>query len=156
MPRSGDSSNACARSRPGTDTGAIAWRPSRWLLAALVLLTLLAPIAILASEMPRIAAWPLAVVACAYGTVLVRREVRRPARMLCFAGNGRVEVDGEGVDGFELAWRGPLAFARWRDTDGRMQRLAWWPDTLPPAARRELRLAAPETGPARRAASMAP
>lgn len=156
MPTSEHSSNACGRSRNSADGGTIAWKPSRWLLAALLVMTALAPVAILASEMPRIAAWPLTLLACAYGLSLVRREARRPPRMLHFPGNGRVEMDGQGVDGFELQWRGPLAFSRWRDADGRVQRIAWWPDTLPPAARRELRLAAPATHTARRAPSMAP
>jgi toxin CptA len=55
-----------------------------------------------------------------------------------------------------LQWRGPLAFLRWRDSDGRMHRLAWWPDVLPVAARRELRLAALDGAGAVPAASMAP
>lgn len=156
MPASEVSSNACVRSRNSADGSTVAWVPSRWLLAALLLMTALAPVAILASEMPRIAAWPLTLLACAYGISVVRREARRAPRTLHFPGNGRVEVDGQGVDGFELAWRGPLAFARWRDAHGRAQRIAWWPDTLPPAARRELRLAAPTTHTARRAPSMAP
>ena len=40
-----------------------------------------------------------------------------------------------------VRWRGPLAFLRRRDPDGRVQRLVFWPDTLPVAARRELKLA---------------
>ncbi|WP_208002209.1 hypothetical protein [Luteimonas yindakuii] len=156
MPASEGSSNACGRSRNSADGSTVAWAPSRWLLAALLLLTALAPVAILASEMPRLAAWPLALLACAYGLSVVRREANRPARTLHFPANGRVEVDGQGVDDFALQWRGPLAFARWRDADGRVERIAWWPDTLPPVARRELRLAAPATHTARRAPSMAP
>lgn len=156
MPASEVSSNTCVRSRNSADGGSVGWAPSRWLQAALLLMTALAPVAILASEMPRPAAWPLTLLACACGVVIARREARRPPRTLHFPGNGRVEVDGQGVEDFELEWRGPLAFARWRDAQGRVQRLAWWPDTLPPAARRELRLAAPATHTARRAPSMAP
>ncbi|MFL6593328.1 MAG: hypothetical protein ACJ8GK_11565 [Luteimonas sp.] len=55
-----------------------------------------------------------------------------------------------------LHWRGPMAFLRWRGADGGRHRLAWWPDTLPPAGRRELRLAAAEAVAASQAASMAP
>lgn len=65
-------------------------------------------------------------------------------------------VDGIPVQGLVLQWRGPLAFLGWRDADGRMQRLSWWPDTLPADLRRELRLAAPAGVASRRSRSMAP
>jgi toxin CptA len=51
-------------------------------------------------------------------------------------------VAGERTDAAELRWRGPLAFLAWRDRDRRCHRLAWWPDMLSAAGRRELRLAA--------------
>ena len=40
-----------------------------------------------------------------------------------------------------VRWRGPLATLEGRDPAGKLRRLAWWPDTLPPPARRALRLA---------------
>ncbi|MDH5833864.1 hypothetical protein [Luteimonas sp. M1R5S59] len=111
----------------------------------------------LVSEMPPPVAWPLALSAVGYALWLARREWRRPACSLVLAGDAdRVEVDGEPVGDFALQWRGPLAFAAWRDVRGRRRRLAWWPDTLPPARRRELRLAAPAPRAARRGPSMAP
>ncbi|UKE74893.1 hypothetical protein [Xanthomonas graminis] len=129
------------------------WRPSRWLLAALALLSVLAPLSILGSDMPRACAWPAAALAVLYAAWLLRREARREPRALLLPAQGSVaaSVDGQPVAALQVDWRGPLAFVRWRDADGRAGRLAWWPDTLPPPARRELRLAAQA-----RAASSAP
>ena len=60
------------------------------------------------------------------------------------AGAGRALLDGVPLADAALAWRGPLAFLRWRDAAGRRGRLAWWPDTLPPAERRVLKLWSPD------------
>jgi toxin CptA len=121
------------------------------------LLAVLAPWAVLASEMPRPAAWPLAGIACASGLWLARREARKPARLLSWpSGDAPVLLDGEPLRQAELHWRGPLAFLRWRGHGGRAGRLDWWPDTLPAAQRRELRLAARARATAQPAASMAP
>jgi toxin CptA len=54
-----------------------------------------------------------------------------------------------------VRWRGPLAFLRWRDPDGRARRLVFWPDTLPAAARGELKLALQQREAAGGGASMA-
>ncbi|MDQ3617279.1 MAG: hypothetical protein M3374_00895, partial [Pseudomonadota bacterium] len=59
------------------------------------------------------------------------------------------------VSGFEVHWRGPLAFARWRDSQGARQWLVWWPDTLPAGPRRELRLAVSTGASSRHVTSMA-
>ena len=133
------------------------WRPSRWVLAALCLLGVLAAASLLASDLPGRAAWPLAAITLGYGAWLAYRESRSPSHEVVIRDAGaQVEIDGERVDDFRVEWRGVLAFARWRGDKGRVHRLAWWPDTLPSAARRELRLAAPvETSP-RAPASMAP
>jgi len=120
----------------------IDWRPSRWLLAALLLMALAAPLAVLASGVPRLAAWPLALAAAGQGLWLARREARRPRRSLLFTADGRLLVDEAEAHAVDLQWRGPLAFLAWQDADGRRARLAWWPDTLPARWRRELRLAA--------------
>lgn len=150
MPRSRRSSNGSAPCR-------LEWRPSRWLLSALIALATLAPAAVLVSEMPRAAAWPLAAAATLHGLRLLKREYRRPRHVLVFRGDpAPVEVDGIAVAGAQVGWRGPLAFVRWRDGAGRTRRLSWWPDTLPPASRRELRLAAPATARAARGPSVAP
>ena len=122
----------------------IEWRPSRWLLAALALIALLAAFSILQSEMPRPAAWPLAALALGYGAWTIRREARKPVRELVFPGDpaASVHIDGKPVEGVHVRWRGPLAFVSWREPGGRAGRLSFWPDTLPAARRRELRLAA--------------
>ena len=128
MPNSTHWSSASDRCR-------LEWRPSRWVTGALRALALLAPLAVLASEMPRIGAVPLAAAAFGCGTVLALREARKPPRELSWpAGRGVPELDGRPLDGAVLEWRGPLAFLHWPGG-----RLSWWPDTLPPDKRRELR-----------------
>ncbi|CAN5709913.1 hypothetical protein BH23PSE2_BH23PSE2_09740 [soil metagenome] len=120
-------------------------------------MTPLAMLSVLASEIPRAGAWPLALATLAYGAALARREWRRPQIELAFSGDkSPILVDGEPVAEVLLRWRGPLAFLRWRDSNGRRHRLVWWPDTLPAATRRELRLAAPDREAARGRPSMAP
>ena len=54
-----------------------------------------------------------------------------------------------------LHWRGPLAFMRFRGSDGGIRHLGWWPDTLDARARRELRLALDRQAASRRALRMA-
>lgn len=150
MPNSPHWSNASAPCR-------VEWRPSRWLIAALCVLAVLASVSLLTSDLAPRLAWPLAVFALGYGLWLAHRESRKPPNEIVIHDAGtRVEVDGERIEGFGIEWRGMLAFARWRDGEGRVQRRVWWPDTLTADARRELRLAAPvETSP-RAPASMAP
>jgi toxin CptA len=146
------------RSSSGSAHCRLEWRPSRWLLAALLLLAFLAPLAVLGSELPRHAAWPLAVAAGLYGLWLVRREAGRAPRQLVLGTTDAAgdRLDGQPLQACRLAWRGPLAFLHAIDRDGRDLRLAWWPDTLPPKARRELRLAAAARAASRRQRSMAP
>lgn len=113
--------------------------------------------AVLASEMPRLAAWPLAACAIFHGLRLAHRYRRAPHQAVWFPGEARdATVDGERMAQVRVRWRGPLAFVSWRTPTGERRHLAWWPDTLPPEARRELRLAAPVTGAGRRGAGMAP
>ncbi len=141
MPHSTPWSSTSAPCRP--DSCRLEWRPSRWAIGALILLSALAPFAVLQSEMPRLAAWPLAAVAGAWGPWSAWREARKPARTFELQpGNGLARLDGRPLVLAEVRWRGPLAFLRWRDAAGQGGRLAWWPDTLPPAQRRELRVAA--------------
>lgn len=134
----------------------IDWRPSRCLLAALLALSVLAPLAVLASELPRGAAWLLAAAAAIHGLHLADAEWNRPLRSILFTADGRLMVDEADVFEPVLRWRGPLAFLSWRDARGRRGRLAWWPDTLPPRWRRELRLAAGRLYAARAGPSVAP
>ena len=148
MPHSTPSSSASAPCR-------LELRASPLLVAALALLAASAAFAVLASEMPRAAAWPLAAAALAHGAWLALREARRDARQLVIDGEGRGSVDGRPVGGLQVRWRGPIAFLQWSNGDGR-HRHVFFPDTLPAARRRELRLAAPAPAAARRAASVAP
>jgi len=133
------------------------WRPSRWVIGALLVLGMLAAFSVLASAMPRWAAWPLSVSALAYGAWQARRQWRLPGHELFFPGNDlAVTLDGQPIDKVQLQWRGPMAFLLWQDRRGRPRRLSWWPDTLPAARRRELRLAAGSLDASRHRRAMAP
>ena len=133
------------------------WRPSRWLIGALSLFGLLAWFSILASDMPRPAAWLGAAAALIHAGTMALRESRLPMRSLVFPGNELpILVDGLPVEEVDVQWRGPLAFVSWRGRDGRRMRLCWWPDTLPASHRRELRLAAGRLQASRHAPGMAP
>ena len=161
MPNSMPSSAACASCPPAERAAPavaarIAWRPSRWIAWMLPLLGVLAAVSLLASDLPALLARPAAVLACLHGAWLWRRERRRAPGMFEFRRGAGPLVDGEPALVFGLQWRGPLAFASWRDARGRRRHRAWWPDTLPPPLRRELRLAAPAGPAARDEASMAP
>jgi toxin CptA len=117
------------------------------LAAALIVLGLLAGWAVLASEMPRGAAVCLAGAALLHGVRSAAREYgRAPVRIAWDGGTGIVSVDGVAMQGAELHWRGPLTFLRWRDAQGRVRRLAFWPDALDRQQRRALRLAARPAG----------
>ncbi len=156
----------CRSSSPGSAPCRLElqWRPSRWLLAALLILSVLAPLSVLGSELPRALAWPLAVAAAAWGLVACRREAGRAPRRLVLApasgsgggAAGQDSLDGRPLARCELAWRGPLAFVHLVYRDGRHQRLVWWPDTLPAQRRRELRLAVAARHASRRDRPMAP
>ncbi|HEY5802742.1 MAG TPA: hypothetical protein VIT90_03495 [Lysobacter sp.] len=149
MPTSQRSSRASARCR-------LEWRPSRLLAAALVVLGVLAGLSLIACELALVVSVPLALLAAGEGVRLARRELARPARVLEMGGDGMAMLDGQAITELRVEWRGPMAFLRFRDADGRPGRLAWWPDTLPATRRRELRLAVPVKAAAQNASSMAP
>ena len=158
MPNSTPSSSASGPFRPAIDASGcrLGLRASPLLVAVLLSLGFAAAFAVLVSEMPRIAAWPLARAASAHGAWLAWREARAVRGELVIAGaGGRASVDGRAVEDLSVRWRGPIAFVEWRD-GGRRRRHVLFPDTLPAARRRELRLAAPAPAPARRASSVAP
>lgn len=119
-------------------------------------MTVLAPFAVLASEMPRWASWPLAVCAAACGAYLVRRETKQPVWLVVIDSEGTATIDGRAVQALGVDWRGPLAFVTWRGVDGSFVRRSVWPDTLSPAQRRELRLAVRPSGDGQPPPSMAP
>ncbi len=150
MSKSHRSSHASERCR-------LEWRPSRLCAATVIALGLLSSFSVLASEVPRGAAWPLALAALLYA---LRRTVREQGRAVVgVVWDGRanvVRVDGVAVQGAVLQWRGPLAFLSFRAPGGNRRRLLWWPDTLDARGRRELRLAAGSGSASPRAGAMAP
>ena len=86
-------------SSSGSVSCRLAWRPSRWLTGVLTLLGILAALSVLASEMPRLAAWPLALSALAYGLWRAWRESRSPVHDFFFPGNDLpVMLDGVPID----------------------------------------------------------
>ncbi len=146
-----------AVSTPRAFVGRFQWRPSRWMVCALLALMLLAPLAVLQSGLPRILAWPVCAGALGYAAELTRRECSQARRLVVVpTGAGPVTVDGRAIEDVQVQWRGPLAFLRWNDENARAGYLAWWPDTLPAARRRELKLAMQAREAARPAGSMAP
>lgn len=149
---------SCPPSSPASAPCRLEWRPSRWLLAALLILSVLAPLAVLGSELPRVLAWPLALVAAAQGLRLAWREAGRAPHWLVLGDPAAAAdtLDGRPLAHCGIAWRGPLAFVHTVDRDGRHRRLVWWPDTLPAPRRRELRLAAAARSASRRDRPMAP
>lgn len=133
----------------------IAWTPSRLLLGALAGLTVAACVSILLSEAPLPAAAVGVLAVLAWSTRLLFTERRRKACDVVVDGQGRVFVDEERVDDPRLHWRGPLVRLDCRQ-GGRACMLMWWPDTLPAARRRELRLASAALVTPRTRDSMAP
>ena len=152
---------SCPLSSPTSAPCRLEWRPSRWLLAALLILVLLAPLSVLGSDLPRGFAWPLALAAGACAMRSAWREAGRAPRLLVLAATTAAQMPPDTLDGrpmhaCRISWRGPLAFVHVVDRQGRAERLVWWPDTLPPARRRELRLAVAARAASRRDPPMAP
>src|SRR5690606_28802585 len=111
---------SCPRSSPASAPCRLEWRPSRWLLAALALLAVLAPLAVVASDLPRHLAWPLAATAALAGAWRTWREAGRAPRELVVApGSGCDLLDGQPLHGLHVDWRGPLAFVHAVDALGR-------------------------------------
>lgn len=131
-------------------------RPSRALAGVMSALAVLVPCAALASDLPAWAGGTVAALAACFALGLALRELRGGKHDVVIDGSGGATVDGQPVEGFRLDWRGTLGFVSWRDAAGRIHRRSLWPDTLTPALRRELRLAAPATGAVRGADSMSP
>ena len=124
----------------------IDWRPSRALAFAIGLLGLLAALSVFMSALPGPVAALSAMLALAHASMQARRELRREPFCLIWAGGGAQATlnfagRAQSLSGPKLSLRGPLASLHGRDEQGRNQRFLWWPDTLPSAARRQLRLA---------------
>lgn len=135
MSRSRRSSITCVPCR-------LEWRPSRQVCAALWVLAILGPFCLVASDLPRAWAWLLAAIAGLIGIRDAWRYRHQPMRKLVIpAGRGAPTCDAGRIDGLLVHWRGPLAFLRWREADGRTRRVVFAQDTLAAPARRELKLA---------------
>ena len=141
----------------GSETCRLEWRPSRAFVAAQMSLGVLGACSVLASEMPRTAAWLIAAAAMVYAALLSDRHLRLGRVPVVWNGRlGTATIDGVATGEASLQWRGPIAFLHWRDGARRRRCLAFWPDALDRKARRELRLAAGPTAASRTGPSMAP
>jgi len=105
-------------------------------------LVVLAPLSLLSSDLPRGAAWPLALAAMGWAAFDANRYRQRPrVALLIPTGHGQAQCNEVVIENLRVDWRGPLAFLSWRVAGGPLQRASFWPDTLDAASRRELRLA---------------
>ena len=149
-----------SKSRPWSNVSApcrLEWRPSRILIAGLRVLGALAAVAVIASELPSPASVPLACAAIVYGEWLARHESRRAVSEIVIPpGEAIATINGSPMQDLHVQWRGPLAFLHWCDDEGRHRYLQGWPDNLPQAERRELRLAMAARAPAHVPRSVAP
>lgn len=142
-------------SRPELAQEVFLWRPSRQQQGLMALLVAAAAAALLLCELPATAALPAAVAVLVRGLWLLRRERGKTPVRIELSPEG-ASVDGEAVTGLVVAWRGPLAFMRWRSPPGRLERRVWWPDVMPPESRRRLRLATGQETSSPVVASVAP
>lgn len=101
---------------------------------------------LLLSRLPAALAWPAALAAVVAGAAQARRELSRSPGVLLWSGaqahvrlgSNHAQVVWQKV---ALRWQGPLAVVSGIDPQGHRRHLVWWPDTLSPQARRQLRLA---------------
>ena len=112
-----------------------------WVVGTLWCFGPLGAASLLASDLRSAFAWPAAILVLMSGWRSAHREAGRTPVTVCWPSKGPPSIDGRPLELARLQWRGPLAFLQWRD-GRRLRALSWWPDTLPPGARRELRLAA--------------
>jgi toxin CptA len=118
------------------------WRRSFWAVVALLGMTILAVCSVLMSGLSGVLRGLLIPFCCFYGIGLILSEWRRaPRRLVLGSGSVPAMLDGVPLRTMHLYERGPWVCVRARDMDGRRHCLVWWPDTLSPARRRELRLA---------------
>lgn len=128
-------------SSPGSAPCQLEWHPSRWQCRALIAMGALMPWALWATDLPT--PWGLAsgFVAMAGTWLEAWRYARRPGCMFVIpADEGPAQVDDAPVEDLQMRRRGPLVQLAWRQQGRRHWRL-FWPDTLPQAQARELRLA---------------
>lgn len=146
MPKSPHLSSASA-------TCHLEWRPSRFVELWLLSLSVLAPLALWMSALPRVALLLLMPLAAVSAGLALWRYRRRPRYRLRVHADGHLWVDDVLIEHWRLEWRGALAFLYWREQQA--VALDFWPDTLPRRLRRELRLASPPASAVSAAAGMA-
>ncbi len=122
------------------------WRRSHWLPVALCVLVAAAIAALWLSALPLAVCGVGSVLMLAYAGWLLRREARRPRCVLSWPGGDvpwQVECDGRSASLHHVAasFRGGLVVLALADSDGKLRRYVWWPDTLDARGRRALRLA---------------
>ncbi|AXI82866.1 hypothetical protein FUT69_08840 [Xylella taiwanensis] len=110
-------------------------------MVALFALTLLACIALVRCDVGTTLRWiGIFLVACG-GAWELRCVACQPCCALLIPdGNVPALVDGMLVVDLRVSWYGPLVTVSWCVPDSRRMRLLFWPDILPAAMRRELRL----------------
>lgn len=116
-------------------------------MAALLALGMMAALSLWLSALPPVAKMVGLWLALAEGVRLAHRHrVQPPLAIDWLGGDEPAYVTGATgicrLDGVGARLRGPLASLWGTDAQGRMRRLAWWPDTLDASGRRQLRLAA--------------
>ncbi len=128
------------------------WRPSCWLRAIVIALAVLAIVSLWLSQLPWWLRLLLAIVIIVFTARSVHKQARAPAVILIWdIAAAQIQlINGyhtQCVELIDVVLRGPMAVMRTKsegDKDNpRLQQQVWvWlPDTLPPAARRALRLA---------------
>ena len=139
------------RSPAASSTCRLEWRPSRWRAACVALAAMLAAVGLAASALPPDAGLAGGLGCLAWSLFRVHRDLRQAPLLVAWPGEGApAELLREAgplvLDPVNVRWRGTLATLEGRDPAGKLRRLAWWPDTLPPPARRALRLASDRRG----------
>lgn len=133
------------------------WRPSRWLLGGMSLLSTMAILSLWLSALPALACAVGSMLVVAYTVVRIRREAQRaPVRIVWPGGDAAVVIElpsahadmqprGDRGNEFHfvaLNFRASLVVLCVADEQGRRSRWTWWPDTLDARGRRALRFAA--------------
>jgi len=138
MPNSLRSSTLSANCR-------LEWRSSRQERAALGLLSVLGACSLLQCDLPAAWAWPAAGLALVWGGYCLWMHGKQSCREFLICPDIEAcRIGGQPPSRLDLRWRGPLLFIRWKHpAQRRWHHAVFWPDTLPAAKRRELRLAVP-------------
>lgn len=134
----------CTNSSSSSAICRLDWRPSSWSQCAGIALTALALLSLWLSELAAVPALSATMLLLLRGVWQWQRERAAEAFAVSIPWDRQraVTVAGVEVSDFRVEWRGSLALLRWRSRGcRRWQGRLWWPDLLPPPARRELRLA---------------